>query len=444
MSLVNQMLQDLEQRRSAEAGMSPLGGLSASGEGVSKTVSAAQSINYVLLGATLMMLIVVVLVLVYWFGVSQSAPLKPLLLAQLPSTMQQIPVVKQSMVKQSMAKQEAVEPQVHEPLTKPKQAAVATVVQNKTQNTVQEKKQANTPTNNVVVANIKASVVELKSDQHKMAALAVAAVSETRGDDDAESMPITAVKADMSVEKIITPLPAKFSAVQHSNDADQADREHINKTIRPLTGEQQAQLAFQRAVKLLGRDDQQAAQLALQQSLSFDPTYVRARETLSALLLNTGRVSEAMDRLSEGLRLQPQATPLAKLYARILVGQGDAGIAIGIMERARPAISADPDYYALLAVLYRGAGKNAQAAQVYQQILLVRPGVAAWWLGLGLSQDAMGESDQALDAYGRANRAGGLKPAVLQYVQERIQALTPVISNARTRFVTDDADGFED
>jgi MSHA biogenesis protein MshN len=141
-------------------------------------------------------------------------------------------------------------------------------------------------------------------------------------------------------------------------------------------------------------------------------------------------VSEAAGTLRDGLQLMPRATPLAKLYARILVDQGDVPIAVIVLQRARPAVSADPEYHALLAELYRQEKKHGQAAQVYQQVLMQRPGVASWWMGLALSQDAMGENAQALQAFQRAQRAGGLAGEVMQYVQTRIVALklvaTPV------------------
>jgi len=46
--------------------------------------------------------------------------------------------------------------------------------------------------------------------------------------------------------------------------------------------------------------------------------------------------------------------------------------------------------------------------------------------GLALSEDAMGESAPALNAFQRAQRAGGLSATVMKYLQARIVALTPV------------------
>jgi len=204
--------------------------------------------------------------------------------------------------------------------------------------------------------------------------------------------------------------------------------QNINKTLRPLTDEQQSQLAFQHAIHMLSRNNQQDAQLALEKTLFFSPTHLRAREMLAAILLNTGRISEAENHLNEGLYLMPNAAPLAKLYARILVDQGDLVNAVMVLERARPAVAVDPEYYALLAALYQQWEKYAQAAKVYQQILLQHPEIAQWWMGLALAQDAMGETTHALNAFQRAQRAGGLGGEVLKYIQTRITALMPVVT----------------
>ena len=57
----------------------------------------------------------------------------------------------------------------------------------------------------------------------------------------------------------------------------------------------------------------------------------------------------------------------------------------------------------------------------------------------------MGASAESLEAYRRAQRAGGLSAEVLQYVQTRIAALTPAVAKPVSKpGVTDDTNGFGD
>lgn len=410
MSLVNQMLQDLERRRTAEDGSSPLGGLSASGAAVARP----QSINYLLLVVTLVLGVAVALAFIYFFGLKQVAsPVVPIVEASAVLGNAEVkaePEIRQSIIEQaSVHKISVQQPSVElEPVS-------AEVI----------------PTNNVwpkVQEKSDVIVVEKIASPKKMA---MNREAETDG-------LISIREPKLKNESLFSPVDTK------TTEENKTVRSPVNKTIRPLTSEQQAQMAFQDAVKLLGRGDEFGAQQKLEKALSIEPVHTRARETLSALLLNTGRISEAAESLSEGLRLRPTSTPLAKLYARVLVDQGDSDAAIAVLERARPLVASDPDYYALMAVLYRGAGKHAQASQVYQQILQVRPGVAVWWMGLALSEDAMTASERALEAYQRAQRSGGLRAEVLQYVQSRIAALTAGVSEKAVQAVADDSEGFED
>ena len=358
MSLINQMLRDLEQRRTTEMGPSPLGGLSASG---SATQTAGSSVNY--------MTLAIVVAVVFASGV---------MVAYLLSNQQQ------------------------------------TVLTENTVTVTPEKK----------VPDVVADTLPKNT---KITALPTMVKSD----------PVVVVNA-----KIIETVVKKPVAEKIIPEEIKPNVENINKTIHPLTDEQQSQLAFQRALHMLARNNQQDAQMALEEALSFSPIHLRARETLAAILLNTGRMSEAATHLNEGLHLLPNAAPLAKLYARILVDQGDTVAAIAVLERASPAVASDSEYHALLAALYQQVAKYAQAARIYQQILSQRPEIAQWWMGLALAQDAMGEASFALDAFQRAQRAGGLSDVVLKYVQARIIALTPVASMPMD--ISHDLDEFEE
>lgn len=418
MSLVNQMLQDLEQRRTAGAGVSPLGGLSASGVGV----SAAQPVNYLLLGGILTLVFAVVFTLMYLFG------LKPSVMAEPDATEPVAALTTRTISTPTAApvSQHPMRPQTEHP---------AVTNSAKENSPVEKLVQADAPLKAHAQVSEKTKPTPAKVKTVQPASVTLPIVNDAA---EAEGSMSIIESAPDNVTATVATASAEGQANLSGNDA-------INKTIRPLTSEQQAQLAFQGAVKSLGRGDESGAQRALEKALSFEPNHVRARETLSALLLNTGRVSEAGDSLREGLRLQPTSTPLAKLYARVLVNQGDNASAVVVLERAAPRVGDDADYYALLAALYRDVGKHAQAAQVYQEILKLHPGVAAWWMGLALAQDAMGASAESLEAYRRAQRAGGLRTEVLQYVQTRIAALTPVAAKPVFKAdVADDTNGFGD
>jgi len=354
MSLINQMLRDLEQCRTSRAAASPLSGLDASG---AITQPVGLSINY--------MALIIMAAVVFMSGV---------LVAYLLDSQQQTRVAENIM---------AIAPEQEPP----------------------------------------DSVTNIGLENTKKIILPTTVTSDFARTDKTKT-----VKSIIKKPVAKKAAPADITPnIENITETTPINREQkFSKTIHPLTDTQQSQLAFQRAIQMLSRNNPQDAQLALEEALSFSPAHLRARETLAAIFLNTGRISEAANSLKEGLHLKPDAAPLAKLYARILVDQGDIVNAVAVLERAHPSMAADPEYYALLAALYQQLEKYAQAAHVYQQILLRHPGTAHWWMGLALAREAMGETTRALDAFQRAQHAGGLSDAVLKYIQTRILALTSI------------------
>jgi len=206
----------------------------------------------------------------------------------------------------------------------------------------------------------------------------------------------------------------------------------VNKRIRPLNNEQRAEQALRRGVGLLGQGRQAEAEQALQEALQIDPRQLRARETLAALYFNSGRLSEAQTLLAEGVRLSPRAAGLVQFYARLMADQGELDTALTALQRARPPLEGNPDYHALLAALYQRAARHEPAAWTYRQLLAQHGTQAAWWMGLGISLEALGDTAPALEAYVKAHQLGaGLNPQVLDYLGSRIRVLAPRLAAAK-------------
>jgi MSHA biogenesis protein MshN len=382
------MLQDLEQRRSTEAGVSPLGGLSPSSGGA----RMENPINYFLLGMVLVLAVLVAAVTAYLFGAKDTS----VVASQNPQTQFQ------KIVAMPEEKSAPVLPlKTETPVDKNSVVeldAADSVEKIMPEKRVSEKKEAVRAENLVAEARTNSAKPKLVKPESVKPVASIEAKDEH------------AFNKSIVAEQPMTPEPTA----------------KIEKHIRPLTTLQQAQIEFQAAVKYIGQGENQEAHEALDRALLLSPTHSRARETLAALMLNSGRITEASATLREGLGLQPNNASLAKLYARILVDQNDLDNAAAVLERAQSSALKDADYQALLAALYQRTGKYAQAARAYRQVLQVRPGVASWWMGLALSLESMGEINGALDAYNRALKAGGLSADVSQFVVGRIEALTPV------------------
>lgn len=186
-----------------------------------------------------------------------------------------------------------------------------------------------------------------------------------------------------------------------------------------------AALAERKAITAMAKGDMRGAQDNYYQVLAHDPHNQGAREQLAALLYGEGRLNEANQVLEEGLRLEPQQADFRLLLARVAISAGDRQKALDWLTGYQPELSANLDYYATWAGLTQELGQHAQAADLYVRLLRQQPDQGRWWLGLGVAEDGQGHRQQALDAYRNAQLHGNLGEASSQWLDQRIAQLAP-------------------
>ncbi len=240
--------------------------------------------------------------------------------------------------------------------------------------------------------------------------------------------PKTAVKPRLRAVAAI-PAPASPLAPPAPATGDGAPPAAVDKHERALSPRQQAENAYRKAVTLLQQGGTAEAAEALKQALQLDPGHEAARRLLVGLLLDQKRYAEAAQRLREGLEADPGQAELAMLLARLQVGQGNLQAALKTLQRTLPYAADRPDYQAFLAALWQRAGRHKEAVQAYLQALrlisadgeVAQSGV--WWMGLGISLQAENRLPEAEQAFTRAEQSGGLTPRLQSFVQQRLKEL---------------------
>lgn len=144
----------------------------------------------------------------------------------------------------------------------------------------------------------------------------------------------------------------------------------------------------------------------------------------ATLLVRQKRLHEAERYLNIGLKAQPDAVPLVILRARIDLMNDKPQRALSLLDTVHPAIMDAPDYYLLLAAVYQRLDKPLKAAEIYNLLIELQPENGAYWLGLGVSLEAAGKTGAAVEAYRKASAYGGFQPQVNQFLQQSIQKLT--------------------
>ena len=197
----------------------------------------------------------------------------------------------------------------------------------------------------------------------------------------------------------------------------------IERVKRPRSSRERAQLAFHKGVDLVRRGQLIEAETPLRSALSLDPDLTEAREVLAALLIRSQRSAEAETLLKTGLERNSSAYSLARIYGRLLVERGEQETAIDILETSLPEPVMDPEFYGLLAALYQRTEQHGKATEAYRRVLAVAPERGAWWTGLGISLERLQRSVEAQQAYRRARGTAGMGSQLLSFVDSRLAAL---------------------
>jgi MSHA biogenesis protein MshN len=195
----------------------------------------------------------------------------------------------------------------------------------------------------------------------------------------------------------------------------------MHKTLREPSPTEHAAQRYADALTALRSGDTLRAETQLRAALDQVPAHTQAAETLVALLLQQGRAQDAEAILATAVAAAPHAPQLLILHARVLAEAGRDREAVTLLQS--PTLSNDADSQALLGALQQRLGNDTQAADAYRQALSRAPQRGAWWLGLAISLERSQQPVAALEAYRRALADATLDTQVTGYVRGRIVAL---------------------
>ena len=193
--------------------------------------------------------------------------------------------------------------------------------------------------------------------------------------------------------------------------------------MKQVSSAQQADAEFRRAAGLMQVGRIAEAMAGYEAALSLDAGHEAARQALVALLLEGKRNADAEKVLLEGLNSKPEHTGLTMLLARLQVERGALGQATATLEKSLPFADAQADYRAFLAALLQRQNRNEEAIAHYQIVLQHAPGNGVWLMGYGISLQAVQRNAEAKDAYKRALDTQTLSPELQAFVQAKIKEL---------------------
>lgn len=186
---------------------------------------------------------------------------------------------------------------------------------------------------------------------------------------------------------------------------------------------QRAGNVYRQALLQLQQGKEQDGILLLQQSIALQPDFPEARQTLAVTLLMQSRQQEAEAVLEDGLQRHPGHPGLSYLLARIRWEQGKLVDAHSMLDAALLLTPGDPQLHGLLALILQQQGRHPEAASHFLAALRSDPSMPSWLMGLARSWKNMGMNADAQEALERALQSKRLSGEVTTAVQQEIEQL---------------------
>ncbi|MBC8007027.1 MAG: tetratricopeptide repeat protein [Prolixibacteraceae bacterium] len=218
-------------------------------------------------------------------------------------------------------------------------------------------------------------------------------------------------------ERVTTPPPEPIIASESTPAA-------IDKQMREVVPSERAEIAFRKGATQIQEGRANAAELEFRDALKQDPSHAGARQALLGLLLDSGRNNEAEQLMRKALEINPRQPRHAMVLARLEVERGEVTGAINTMVGALPYVQSDPDFHAFLAALLQREERHREAVDYYRVALRGVPGNGVWSMGLGISLRAANQSAEAREAFQRAIESKQLNPELQSFVERQLRELS--------------------
>ncbi|MBX9900952.1 MAG: tetratricopeptide repeat protein [Burkholderiaceae bacterium] len=243
-----------------------------------------------------------------------------------------------------------------------------------------------------------------------------------------EKSPSTPTSPTTTSEVNTTSAGTKASKANKENTSSESNQTSLisnaqAKLIKETTPQQKAESEYRQATQFQQQGRIAEAIQSLEQALKSDPQHTAAFQLLIALFLESKRHDEAMVWLQRSLQNDISQPGLAMVLARLQVEKKQQTSAIETLQKSLLAAAERPDYWAFLAALLQRESRHAEAAEMYARATKKNPQNGVWWMGMGISLQAENRRSEALDAFVHAKSATGLSAELVAFVEQKISLL---------------------
>ncbi|ALO45160.1 tetratricopeptide repeat protein [Pseudohongiella spirulinae] len=226
----------------------------------------------------------------------------------------------------------------------------------------------------------------------------------------------------------LAPVPDDTAAVVAPESDTQLAVQSASSLVRdsrPLSLAEQDRQQVQKALNEWADGQRLTALQTLDQFVYNNPSAHQSREMLAKLLIQQGEPVRAMQATELGLMISPNHAGFKKVKARLLIDEGRAAEAILLLDEFPPSAAADPEYHDVMATALLAGQEFERAAQSYRTLLQQDQTVGRWWYGMAVALESQGRTTDAVVAYERALQQASLSSGLRQNSQRRLAALRP-------------------
>jgi len=217
----------------------------------------------------------------------------------------------------------------------------------------------------------------------------------------------------------VTELPLSKSEAKGEGRGSATAR--IEKTPLQPSLQEKAEAEYRRGMGLVSQGQLKDGAEALRQALKVDRNHNGARQLLVRVLLEQRAMDEVQELLNEAVQLQPGRYQWALSLARLQVERNDPVAAWQTLQLSMAAGSGSADYQGLAGNVLQRLGNYKEAADHYRGALRVSPNDGRWWVGLALALEAGGNTAEARQAFQNARGTGTLSAEMNAFVEQRLR-----------------------
>lgn len=237
------------------------------------------------------------------------------------------------------------------------------------------------------------------------------------------SLPVVPEAAVAKAAPAPSPPTASEPPIEQVSITPSPDVTGVGKQMREPTAYERAEIEFRQGVARLRQGRVSDAEGYFREALKQDPSHSAARQALISLLVDAKRYVDTEELLRETLSVNPRQPKHAMLLARLQLERQDLSAALTTLESVKRYAGVDPGYLAFLAAAYQRAGRHKDAVEAYRSALTLAPGNAVWLIGTGISLQALNQREQAAEVFRAAAESGTLPPELQTFADLRLREL---------------------